>query len=137
MESPFSTLFKPELTTVLHLIENSVELFPLVIQVLHRLHQESLDLPELRVLRQLIQCLQFHLKTECKREQVRVLRSQRAHHGMVIQDAPRLIPLDQSTQFLHFWALLLFALLLLGRAIDLIETGLIWIILLVAILYQQ
>ena len=100
-----SQLFRPaELeplgAAICHLIETLIELHPLVIQVLHRLYKKLLHLANLLLLLARIQRFKLLLQSKGETEQITVVSLQLADDRVAPQNPSRLVPLNQSAQFL-------------------------------------
>lgn len=95
-----AAVLEPPRSIVEHLVEDVIELHPFVVQVLHRLDQELLDLPDLALLGAGVERLELLLQAEGEGKQIAVVGAQLADNLMISQDAARLVALNQGGQFL-------------------------------------
>ena len=95
-----AAVLEPPRSIAEHLVEDLIELHPFVVQVLHRLDQELLDLPDLALLGAGVERLELLLQAEGEGEQIAVVGAQLADNLVVSQDAARLVALNQGGQFL-------------------------------------
>ena len=95
-----AAVLEPPRSIAEHLVEDLIELHPFVVQVLHRLDQELLDLPDLALLGAGVERLELLLQAEGEGKQIAVVGAQLADNLVVSQDAARLVALNQGGQFL-------------------------------------
>ena len=95
-----ATVLEPSRSIAEHLVKYLIELHPFMVQVLHRLDQELLDLPDLALLGDGVERLELLLQAKREGKQIAVVSAQLADNLMISQNATRFVALNQSGQFL-------------------------------------